>query len=139
MLFALQFVEKALALGLRGLAGGVLELAEQVFLLFGELRRRFDDDGDKLVAARLIANIRNALAAQTEDGTGLRALGDGVAHLAVERRHLDRRAKRRLREGDRHLAMDVRAVAREDRMVADMDGDEQIAPCPCPCRSGTGR
>lgn len=75
MLFALQFVEKALALGLRGLAGGVLELAQQLLLLFGQLRRRLDDDGDELVAAGLIADVGDALAAQTEDGTGLRALG----------------------------------------------------------------
>ena len=120
-------VEEAFAFGLAVFADGGFELAEQLLLLARELGRRLDDDGDELVAARLVADVGDALAAQAEGGAGLRALGDLVADLAVERRDLDGCAERGLREGDGHLAHDIRAVTREDRVLAHRDRHEQIA------------
>ena len=127
LLLSLQLIEEAFAFGLAVFADGGFELAEQLLLLARELGRRLDDDGDELVAARLVADVGDTLAAQAEGGAGLRALGDLVADLAVERRDLDGRAERGLREGDGHLAHDIRAVTREDRVLAHRDRHEQIA------------
>ena len=77
-----ELFKKALLFGL-GVVAAVFQLAQELLLLFCQLRRRFDHDSDKLVAARLIPDIRNALAAQTECGSRLCALGDVVADLAI--------------------------------------------------------
>ena len=58
-----ELFKKALLFGLGVVAAG-FQLAKKLLLLFRQLRRRFDHDSDKLVAARLIPDIRNALAAQ---------------------------------------------------------------------------
>ena len=59
---------------------------------------------------------------------GLRALGD--AHLgvaAVERAHRELAAERRLHHRDRHAAIEVGAVALEERMRLDREEDVEIA------------
>jgi hypothetical protein len=45
----------------------------------------------------------------------------------VRSRHVDLAAERRLREADRHVADDVVAIAREQRVLADVQDDVQIA------------
>ena len=99
----------------------------KLLLLAREPGRRLDDDGDELVAARLVADIGDALAAQAEGRAGLRALGNLIAHLAVKRGYLNGCAERSLCKGDGHLAHDVRAVARKNRVLAHGHGHEQIA------------
>src|SRR5690606_5347157 len=44
-----------------------------------------------------------------------------------ERRHLDLRAQRRLRQADRQLAVEVIAIALEDRVLANAHLDVEIA------------
>ena len=66
----------------------------------------------------LVANRAYAFAAQPEHAARLR-LGRHLEHdVAVERRHVDGAAEHRRREAHRHLAAQVLAFAREDRVVA---------------------
>src|SRR5690606_2443803 len=58
---------------------------------------------------------------------GLRAFWDVDGRLAVQRRHLDLAAERRPRDADRHHAVQVVAVALEDRVLAQADLDVQVA------------
>ena len=45
----------------------------------------------------------------------------------MRRRHVDLGAERRLREADRHLADDVVAVAGEERVLAHVQDDVEVA------------
>ena len=91
----LHLAEEAFGFG-AGLAG-LLEFLEQLLLLGGEVGRRLDVDLDVHVAALARAHDRHALAAQAELVAALGAGRDVDArHLAVERRHLDVAAERRL-------------------------------------------
>ena len=65
---------------------------------------------------RARCGLPRALAAQAEQRARLRARRHAHLDRAVERRHLDHRAERRLRDRDRHLAGDDAALAPEDRM-----------------------
>ena len=47
--------------------------------------------------------------------------------VAAERGHLDGRAERRLGERDRHVHAEVQAVALEHRMLAHVDGEDEVA------------
>src|SRR6185312_13650446 len=90
--------------------------------------RRLDADLSVHVAARGAAQHRHAFAAQAELMAGLCAGRD--RHLgarAIDRRHFDRAAERRCRHRDRHAAMNVRAVALEERMRPDGKEDVEIA------------
>ena len=71
--------------------------------------------------------IRHAFAAQTEHRSGLRALGHGVFHLAVDRRHLDLRAERSLYDGYGQLVENGRVLALKLRMAAHAHRHKQIA------------
>src|SRR5262249_53422593 len=53
--------------------------------------------------------------------------GNLELHLPLERRHVDLRAERRLHHRDRHLAVEVRPFALEQRVRADRDHDVEIA------------
>src|SRR5262249_8083452 len=48
-------------------------------------------------------------------------------HLALDRRHVDLGAERGLREADRDVAHDVVALAPEDRVLADVQHNVEIA------------
>src|SRR5690348_15660601 len=104
-----------------------LELLQDVALLARQLHRRLDDDVAEEIARAPRAHRLDALAAELEELARLRLGGNRNARLAVERRHRERRAERGLREADRHLAMQVVAVALEDRMLAHADFDVEIA------------
>ena len=57
--------------------------------------------------------LLDALAADAELGVRLRAFGDGVLYAAIERRDVDFRAERRLREGNRHFEAQICTLAAE--------------------------
>src|SRR6186713_538958 len=105
------------------LAEGLVELAQQLSLVLGELDRRLDADVAVQVAGVARPHALDALAAQAEGLAVLGAFGQVDLGLAAERRHLDRAAERCARHADRHRAMQVVAVALEDvvRLHADLD------------------
>src|SRR5471030_714070 len=69
----------------------------------------------------------DTLATQPERLARLRAFRHGETRAAGQRRHFDLTAKRRRGERNRHLAMQVVAVAFEHRMLLDVNLDVQIA------------
>src|SRR5690606_15308665 len=86
-----------------------------------------DHDAAEQVATRTAAYGLHALLAQSEHASGLSFRRNTDRDLAVERRHADRGAKCGGREADRHLTAQVLAVPLEDRMLADVDLDIQVA------------
>src|SRR6185312_9848305 len=104
---------------------GLFELAQQFLLFLGQMLRRLDHHLDHHVAARRRAQHRHALAAQPHMVAGLRAGGNVEPRRgAVERRHVERAAQRRDGHRDRHLAIDVGAVA--DEKPVRLHGEENI-------------
>ena len=69
----------------------------------------------------------DAAAAQAELGAGLRLRRNADRHFAFQRRHRQFGAQRRLRKADRQFAVQVVAVALEDRMLAHVHFHIQIA------------
>ena len=90
-----------------------VELAEQLALLFGQAARSFHAHLENQIALDVRPKLLDALAAEAEISVRLRALGEGVLHAAIERRDVNFRAERRLREGNRHFEAQVRALAAE--------------------------
>ena len=109
------------------LAERLAELLERFLLLAVQVARRLDIHGDVLVAAAAAVEAGNALAFQAERRAALCPLGDGVLHLAVDRRDLKLRAEHRLRERDGRFAQDARALAAEDLVRTHGHNDQQIA------------
>src|SRR5690606_12770379 len=103
------------------------ELLQQVALLGGEVDRRLHRHPAVPVAGVAAAHRAHALAAQAEHLAGLGLGGDADLRLAVEGRHVDRIAQGRLRNADRHLAVQVIAVAPEDRVLAHPHFHVQVA------------
>lgn len=103
------------------------ELFQQFFLLLGEIDGGFEVDGAIEVAGCAAAHRLHAFAFQAEGFAGLGFGGDGEHHAAGKRRHFDFAAKRGSGEADRHVAVQVVAVAGEDRVLAHADFHEQIA------------
>src|SRR5258708_31956588 len=96
----LHLREERLRLRMSVLAGDGREALEQLALLLGEAGRHLDGHAHVLVAALVAVQVRDALAAQPEDLSALRARGDLHLHLAVQRRHFDGGAERGLGEAD---------------------------------------
>src|SRR5690606_35837884 len=69
----------------------------------------------------------DALAAQAEQLAGLGFGGNADFRLAAERSYAHGIAQRRLRDADRYLAMQVVAVAGEDRVLAHAHFHVQVA------------
>src|SRR5213594_2093526 len=111
-------------LSLRIAARGIAPERPQtlVQLLFGgrQLGRHHDPHGDQLVAGSAAFGPRHAVARQAERAAARRRRRNLHGDLAPQRRHLDRRAQRRLGRGE----MQVVALALELRMRR--DGDDQI-------------
>src|SRR5690606_17825068 len=95
-------------------AEGRLELLQQLALRGGEVDRRLDHHPAVQVAWRAAAYRTHALAAQAEGLAGLGLGRDADLRLAAEGQHVDRVAQRRLRDPDRHLAVQVVAIAGKD-------------------------
>src|SRR5438132_6960104 len=103
------------------------ELLDQLALPRRQLARGLDDHADDLVAAAVAAEIRDSPSLQAEDLTGLRTRRNLHLRGTLERRHVDLAAEDRLREADRHLADDVRPLAHEERMLADVEDHVEVA------------
>src|SRR5258708_3060963 len=103
------------------------EPLEQLALLLGELLRDLDGHAHVLVAALVAVEMGDALAAQPENLSALRAGGDLHLHLAVQRRHLDGGAERRLGEADGHLADDLGVFASHALVLLHLHHHVEIA------------
>ena len=115
---------------LDGIAAGARVLFEQITLAFVELRRHDDVNGHVMIAALRAAYARHAVAAQAQRRSGLRSGGSVSSTLPSERRHVDRRAERRLRKTHRHVDERVEPVAPEERMRRDLQIHVEIAGGP---------
>ena len=72
--------------------------------------------------------VRQPLTVHDDLVAALDAALEGLDDGAVERGHLDLAAQGRLAEGDRHLAQQMIAVALKQRMLAQQDAHNQVAP-----------
>ena len=105
-----------------GVAGrDLVEFPEQFLLTFSQFDRCLDDDMDHQVTRSVTADIADALAPQAEYLGTLRLCGNPDIGGAVERRDLDFTTQGRGGETDRHLAMQIVAVALEYRVLLDVD------------------
>src|SRR5262249_30450212 len=105
-----------------------LEFLEQFALPARQVLRSLHGDLDEHIAALVAAHEGKALAAQAELLAGLRAGGGFRARFAaVDRRHLDLAAERRLRYAQGDAAEDVGAVALENRVRPDADVHVEVA------------
>ncbi|MNC86031.1 hypothetical protein D3C83_16580 [compost metagenome] len=103
------------------------ELGEQLFLTGREVHRCLDRDVADEISVAGRAHALDALATQPEHLAGLRARRYLDFGVAVERRDFDFTAERRRGEADRHLAVEVIVVARENRVGPEMDDDVEVA------------
>src|SRR5690606_24099935 len=106
---------------------GRFQLVQQLALLVGQVHRRLDHHLAVKVAGGAAAYRLHALVAQAEDLAGLGFGGDADLGLAAEGGHAGDVAQRGLGDADRHLAVQVVAVALEDRVLANADFDIEIA------------
>src|SRR5215472_223888 len=91
------------------------------------MHRGLDDHAAEEVAASAAAHRFHALVAQAKDASRLRLRRDLQHHVPVERRHRYRAAERCGRKAQRHLARKMLAVALEDRVLAHVHLDVEIA------------
>src|SRR3990170_3556614 len=75
----------------------------------------------------LLSLLATPLSPEDELVPGRRARRDGDLLPAGERGHLDLAPESRLREGDRHLAEQVRPLPREERVVPHRDHDVEVS------------
>ena len=92
-----------------------------------QARRNLDDHLVVEVALAPPAEVRHALALQDQALARLRARRHRQLRLALEDRHLDGVAEGRLRKGDRQLGDQMRSLADEELVGADVDHDVEIA------------
>src|ERR687887_1041647 len=102
------------------------ELAQQVALLAREPLRHGHLDGDQQVAEQPAGGAGHPAAAHPEGAAVLGAGRDLERHRPVQGRHLQLGAERGLGEGHRHGDGQVVAAAAEQRVLADVDLDDQV-------------
>src|SRR5215207_4807504 len=103
------------------------EAVERLLLLGREVLRHVDHEAVVDVPAAAAPERLWALAAQPLDRPVPGAAGHAQLLDAVERRHLDVRAADRLGDGDRHLDLEVVALAPEDRRLLDAGDHVEVA------------
>ena len=103
------------------------KLAQQLLLPVGQLARHLHAHGYIQIALARTAQVLDALALNAENGSGLGALGHGVANGLIQGGHVDFRAQRGLGEGHRNLAVQVEVLALKELVGRDADLDIQIA------------
>src|SRR6516162_7728458 len=128
-LFHLGEEAGAFGMGLvRGLRG---EFRQKLTLAARQILRRLDVELNEEVAAVAGTQDGHALAAQPELPSRLRPLRDADPGLpAVERPDHELSAERSLDHRDRHPAVEIGAVALENRMRLDREKDIEIAGRP---------
>src|SRR4029453_3189706 len=109
----------------------LLEFVKQFALALGELLGRLYHHLDVHVAVLARAQHRHALAVQTEAPPRLRAFRHLHTSLArIDGGHLELAAERRLHHRDRPAAMQIGAVALEERVRGQREEDVEIAGRP---------
>src|SRR3546814_95650 len=106
---------------------GFLELLQQFALDVGEKDWGFNHNLADQVAGTAAAHGFDSLAAQAAPLAGLVFLRNPDLGRAIEGWHIDGGAECCLREADRHLAIQVVALALKDRVWANLHIDVQIA------------
>ena len=104
-----------------------LELFQQLALALGEADRRFHHDTAQKIARHMAAHGFHALAAQPEQFAGLGFRRHLHLDGAIERRHFDLCAECGLGEAHRQFAIQIIAIALEDRVFAHPHFHVQIA------------
>src|SRR5947209_18436250 len=126
----LYFVEEAFVFG-GGVGGGAEgggELAEEFLLLVAEFGGGADLEMHLEVAAAVLAQVGDALAADADDPAALGAGGDLQRQLlAVQGGNRELVAEGGLRDIDRHLEQQVVALALEEAMRLDVQHYVQVA------------
>src|SRR5271154_388216 len=129
----LHLGEEAGAFGVglvRGLGG---ELGQELALTTGQTLRRLDIELHEEVARIARAQHRHAFAPQPQLPSGLCALGNADPRLgSVERADGEFAPERCLHHRDRHPAIEVGAVALEERMRLDGEKNVKVAGRPAP-------
>src|SRR2546427_3909885 len=105
------------------------QLARELALLFGELRRQHGPYRDVEIP-KSAGRPRHALAGQPDRPPILRLRRDAQRHPALQRRHGDLRAEERFVQRDRQLRAQIVAVADEERMRAHANAHVNIARRP---------
>src|SRR5690606_12223829 len=126
-LHAVEPPARARAVPLSAARDRLVEAAQQLLLLCSEIDRRLHLHAAEQIAVARRPHGANAFAPQAKHLAGLRLRRNFQHDVPVERRHLDRAAERGGRKADRHLARQILAVAREDRMRPHDDIDVQVA------------
>src|SRR5439155_10682904 len=106
------------------IAGRVPALGE--LLQLGVARRNIDLDAHQLVAA-LAVPAHEAPVLEPERLARGRTLGDGQHDCAFRRRYLHFGAEHCLLERDRKIEANIVALAREEAMRRNLNGDDRIA------------
>ena len=110
------------------LAGLSRELGQQLALALGQLGRDLDVDEHVQVATRArTSQVRHALAAQSDLGSGLGTGLDFDRLLAIGGRDGERRAERGLGDGQGQVEEELGVATLEARVWRDMGDDIQVA------------
>lgn len=103
------------------------KLPQQLLRPFVEHLRQHEPHFNDQVAAAAVSRRRDATLAQAKPLTGLRARWHPHARTALERWHVNLRAKRGLVKRDRDDDVKVIAFATKQRMPFDAHGNKQVA------------
>src|SRR6516165_6061709 len=123
----LDLAEESRRFRLRVLGRQSFEFAQQFALSPAEFLRRLDQDLNVHIAGLFGAQHRHALALKAEAPPRLGAFRHLHASLVgVDGRHLDLAAQRRKNHGDRHSAVQIGALALEERMCAEREENVEI-------------
>ena len=104
----------------------LIELAQQLALCVVELDRRLHRDVAIQVAGVAGAHAFDAFATQTELLAGLRAFGQVNRRFTRQGGYIDFAAERRRHDADRHVAVQVVAIALKNVVLLEADFNVQI-------------
>ena len=103
------------------------QLLEELFLAARQFHGRLDDDSDDLIAPPHPIDIDHTLTAKPDGRSGLSTRRHSESMITLERRHLDLRSERGLRNRYRDLAVDIIALPLEEGVLLDRDHHVEIA------------
>src|SRR6266478_67735 len=106
------------------------QIPEQLFLAFSQMPWGFHEYRDQQITVSCAAQAGHAFAGNADNFAALNAALQMMLKGAVQRRNLDLAAQGGLAKRNRHLANQVRAVALEERMLANAQKDIEIAARP---------